>query len=40
MNHFTNEYHKFFTGLAKNNNKAWFDKHKRIPPDFSETAEK
>ena len=30
MSHFTNEYHKFFTGLAKNNKKEWFDKNRKI----------
>jgi uncharacterized protein (TIGR02453 family) len=30
MGHFTNEYHKFFTGLAKNNKKEWFDKNRKI----------
>ena len=30
MSHFTEEYHKFFTGLANNNNKEWFDKNRKI----------
>ena len=29
MGHFTNEYHKFFTGLSKNNKKEWFDKNRK-----------
>ncbi len=28
MAHFTDEYHKFFKGLAKNNSKEWFDKNR------------
>ena len=71
MSHFTEDYHKFFSTLAKNNKKEWFDnnrtiannpdefasiinnkmfkskfgeirgeKHKRIPPEFKEAAEK
>jgi uncharacterized protein (TIGR02453 family) len=30
MSHFTEEYHKFFTGLKKNNKKEWFDKNRKI----------
>jgi uncharacterized protein (TIGR02453 family) len=30
MGHFTDEYHNFFTGLAKNNKKEWFDKNRKI----------
>jgi len=30
MGHFTEEYHKFFTSLAKNNKKEWFDKNRKI----------
>jgi uncharacterized protein (TIGR02453 family) len=30
MSHFTEEYHKFFTNLAKNNTKEWFDKNRKI----------
>jgi len=30
MSHFTEEYHKFFTGLAKNNKKEWFYKNRKI----------
>ena len=29
MGHFTEEYHKFFKGLAKNNKKEWFDKNRK-----------
>jgi uncharacterized protein (TIGR02453 family) len=29
MGHFTEEYHKFFNGLAKNNKKEWFDKNRK-----------
>jgi uncharacterized protein (TIGR02453 family) len=29
MTHFTEEYHKFFRGLARNNNKEWFDKNRK-----------
>ena len=30
MSHFTEEYHKFFTGLKKNNKKEWFDKNRKV----------
>ena len=30
MGHFTDEYHKFFTDLAKNNNKEWFDTNRQV----------
>lgn len=30
MGHFTEEYHKFFKGLSKNNTKEWFDKNRKI----------
>ena len=29
MAHFSDEYHKFFKGLAKNNSKEWFDKNRK-----------
>lgn len=29
MTHFTDEYHKFFRGLARNNSKEWFDKNRK-----------
>ena len=29
MGHFTEEYNKFFKGLAKNNKKEWFDKNRK-----------
>lgn len=30
MGHFSEEYHKFFKGLARNNKKEWFDKNRKI----------
>jgi len=30
MSHFTEEYHKFFTDLTKNNKKEWFDKNRKV----------
>ena len=30
MSHFTEEYNKFFAGLAKNNKKEWFDKNRKM----------
>lgn len=30
MQYFTKDFSTFFKGLAKNNNKAWFDKHRKI----------
>jgi uncharacterized protein (TIGR02453 family) len=30
MGHFSEEYHKFFTGLARNNHKEWFDKNRKM----------
>lgn len=34
MSHFTEEYHKFFSSLAKNNKKEWFDKNRKTYEDY------